>query len=406
MKYDLLNYDLDSLQEKLDFQDKVNNRTGECGSFMYADYNALRFKFFYPTEKNPDGRLTVEGSYHKYWNDGKHNFNDFSFNDFLNVLEDIRLTFGIDPHQCRLRAMEFGFNIVHSFSTERLLKGCLMYMNNEFSVIRHDDEGSYRQYKGNRMYVKLYDKRKHYESQGYQVGREILRIEKKYSKMHELNKLGIIFLSDLNNSIVFRLLKQDLVKMWAKVLFFDDKLLKNHKNRFKYGSLKFWESLNADSAKYHKRILKKIYNNSPESIHRIIRDRIENKFDALMKPELPQNNHLFIGLERDNRRVTYCRMTGLDISMQRKDSFLLSHRGLKHYLRNDKTIFNEVKNQFLTRKWINSDFDIQIRELAHNIRTRYNTKIKKRRQRELMCKNQYDLFSETLNNAKITQNGI
>jgi len=38
-------------------------------------------------------------------------------------------------------------------------------------------------------------------------------------------------------------------------------------------------------------------------------------------------------------------VTGLDISMQKEGSFLLSHKGLKYYFERDKKTFDEVKTQ-------------------------------------------------------------
>jgi hypothetical protein len=66
-----------------------------------------------------------------------------------------------------------------------------------------------------------------------------------------------------------------------------------------------------------------------------------------------------------------CKVTCLNISMQKNDSILLSHTGLKYYYKTDRKIFEQIKRQYLTEKWIKSDIDKQIKEIAHNIR---NTK--------------------------------
>ena len=67
-----------------------------------------------------------------------------------------------------------------------------------------------------------------------------------------------------------------------------------------------------------------------------------------------------------------CKVTRLDISMQKADSILLSHTGLRYYHATEPTTFYRVLNKYLSRKWMNADFEKQIKELAHNIRNRHN----------------------------------
>jgi hypothetical protein len=68
-------------------------------------------------------------------------------------------------------------------------------------------------------------------------------------------------------------------------------------------------------------------------------------------------------------------ITGLNISMQKSNSFLLSHSGLKYYYKTDKKVFNEVKRKYLSNKWIDANDKIQIKEIAHNIRNKYNNNL-------------------------------
>ena len=70
-----------------------------------------------------------------------------------------------------------------------------------------------------------------------------------------------------------------------------------------------------------------------------------------------------------NRRS--CLVTGLNISMQKKNSFLLSHTGLKYYFKTDKKIFLELKRKYLTTNWANANHKKQIKEIAHCIRRKH-----------------------------------
>ena len=58
--------------------------------------------------------------------------------------------------------------------------------------------------------------------------------------------------------------------------------------------------------------------------------------------------------------------------MQKTDSILLSHTGLKYYYKTDRKVFDEVKNKYLSKLWINSDYETQIKEIAHNIRNKHS----------------------------------
>ena len=68
-----------------------------------------------------------------------------------------------------------------------------------------------------------------------------------------------------------------------------------------------------------------------------------------------------------------CKVTRLDISMQKADSILLSHTGLRYYHATEPTTFYRVLNKYLSRKWMNADFEKQIKELAHNIRNKHHS---------------------------------
>ena len=85
-----------------------------------------------------------------------------------------------------------------------------------------------------------------------------------------------------------------------------------------------------------------------------------------------------------------CLVTGLDISMQKKDSFLLCINQIRNLYYTDKNKFNEVKNKHLSKKWIDADMEQQIFEIYHNIRNKAsNSRIKQKR---IYSENQIQLF--------------
>jgi hypothetical protein len=54
--------------------------------------------------------------------------------------------------------------------------------------------------------------------------------------------------------------------------------------------------------------------------------------------------------------------------MQKNSSILLSHTGLKYYYKTDRKVFEQMKRTHITKQWIKSDFETQIKEITHNIR--------------------------------------
>jgi hypothetical protein len=55
--------------------------------------------------------------------------------------------------------------------------------------------------------------------------------------------------------------------------------------------------------------------------------------------------------------------------MQKDSRILISHTGLKYYYKTDRKVFEQIKRTHLTKQWIESDFETQIKEITHNIRT-------------------------------------
>lgn len=353
----------------LDFKDYVSTKTGEVGTYKVAYYQGLTFKVYYPTNVNPIGRITIEGSLHKYWNNGGHNYNDFGDKEIQELKKDLIKKFDLELGLFIIKQLEIGVNIIPPQPSKTILN-CLVVQSNEIKDTYVKNEGAYKQVKKQNKFIKVYDKANHYKSQGYHIENEILRFEVKYRNGKELrDERGLYNLNDLFEYDL-SLFKIELIKQWGKFIFFDKDLLKGHKNYFKYSNPHFWNDLNNNQKKYHKKVIEKIYSKSNESIKRQVEKLISDKIDELTS-KLPQITPLYISVKRvnyNNRKS--CPLTGLNISMQRIDSYLLSHTGIKYYYQNDKRIFLELKNKYLPVNWHNETINIQIKELAHIIRSR------------------------------------
>ncbi len=350
-----------------------NKNTVYKTPFLQTFYKGLEFQIY------ETGYITIEGSLHKYWNNGAHNFNDFGITQINEVVQDLYRTFGIKPKNCLLKALEIGVNFKPPAKTKTILKHCIIHKTERFKDISLSDEGKYIQALYQRYILKIYDKRTHYKNKGFPVGNdEIMRIEIKYLKMYELNEKGIYTLQDLLNYGLDKFTPV-LLNHWNNVIFYDFKALQGTQYENTYSNSNYWENLTYEGLKYHRANLNKLLQSHPENLKLKIAELIKEKAEFL-NTSTTEINPLYIRLKtvvgtpgNNDPNRQFCKVTGFNISMQKDNSILLSHTGLKYYYKTDKKIFDEVKRKYLTALWFKEDHKTQIKEIAHNIRNRHNT---------------------------------
>jgi hypothetical protein len=74
--------------------------------------------------------------------------------------------------------------------------------------------------------------------------------------------------------------------------------------------------------------------------------------------------------KRGAGRKKTCPVTGLDISMQPKNSKFLSYTGVKWYYNNDYDTYREMLAPMLRKRWKYKSLKDQFREIAHIVRNR------------------------------------
>lgn len=386
----------------LDFECVVSEKTGEIKSnLLKAGYKNLKL-CLYNKEK-----LYIQGSLHKYFNKGVHNYNDFTFSNFQDTLQDLQDKFGLIPELCILQNLETGLNIKLPFKPSFILDNLLQYKGKEFIRPLHAD---YYQCVRDRYLVKLYDKGTQYLQK-----ENIFRFEIKYMKMYELNQAGIFSMQDLQNFNNWERFTRLLLERWQKVVFYDTSVREKEitrvqqKNLNNYSNPYYWRSLtNRKKRFYHLHSYKEITEKHSDNRHKIIRELFIEKWDVFTgkfkdenkiqnRRKNAENKNQKIGRfhtsyielncpvlnthnqdkEKSRKKTKKCLVTGVDISMQKGKSLLLSHTGLRYYLKTDKKLFEQLKNKFLTKKWKGSDVQTQIKELAHNIRNlKNNSKVR------------------------------
>jgi hypothetical protein len=382
----------------LDFYDTINLTTGEMKTTnrngnkvtpsKNASYKGLEFKIY------DTGTITLSGSLHKYRNDGAHNYKDFNNEAVLFVLSDLNTKFDIDPSKCILKCLEIGINITPPVPTNEILDNCLLHKTKPFEYQKNSDEGKYKQVQHSQYIIKIYNKALHYKSKGFKVRNEIMRFEIKYTKMQKLNEKGIFSLQDLIN-YGLQNFKDIVLNEWQNVLFYDNTIQIDHlssrskKTLLQYSNPNYWTGLLANNQTknftYHKKQLKKIVSKNSNKVQDLTAEIIGKKIDFLnsetiqIDPLTIMSKRIVFNYENDTKKHI-CKVTGFNISMQKEDSIFLSHTGLKYYYNTDKRIFEQIKRRYLSKIWFKSNFETQIKEIAHNIRnTNSNLRIKQKR---------------------------
>lgn len=159
----------------------------------------------------------VNGSIHKYKNEGKHNADTFYYPDLRDCLEDLYDEFGIDPDIAEIKNLEVGVNVQLNYNPDKFINSIQKrftrfpsHMNKNIGI-----EFPYQQY-----IIKIYSKSKQ-DKQFKDLN--ILRFEVRFEKMIKTRKeLGDIkYLSDLTNPSFWHQAKRCLYDVFDSLNILD-----------------------------------------------------------------------------------------------------------------------------------------------------------------------------------------
>jgi len=237
---------------KLDFRSLMNRETGEIKTKRIARYKNFKIVI------NDSGYMEFSGSIHMYFNEGKHNYNDFTYERYKDALKRIYEDLGLCPSNLWILNLEYGVNIKPPIKTKSILDHCFIHKRLPISRVINNNEGQYIQaeHKGNYI-LKIYDKAKQYQRHNNEhiILKEILRIEVKQIRWGKYRDLGIFTIEDFNNydKTIFI---NDLINKWNEVVLYDSERSKLNYND-KYLSLNYWISLlDRNSKTYYKHVQK------------------------------------------------------------------------------------------------------------------------------------------------------
>lgn len=369
------------IQDLLDFELKVNHRTGEE---LYNRKRSSYLKNLVFTVTPGDRFVKVAGSLHKYSNDGDRNNDRFTFDRFLKVAEE--LSEYISDNDL-INVIEIAVNIRVDFNPTDFLKNLVCHLKKPFNKSIYQGI-AYSQVEYQHFIIKIYNKGLQQPS-----GSNILRIEVKYLRMQKLSADGLRW-SDLRKIETWLTFGDILRKKFAEVVFFDPSIdmkdlpakdtqfLKDGRNPF------FWSDLSGPHVsrirKQYQSLIKrygKQFNNIAELIDHEIKELVksyhnsDNQIDmkkSVRNRRMVKSYPLLYGTISPTKEIqTNCEVTGIDISMQKPGSRFLSIAGIRFLYLNNKELFEKLKEERLSVKWKNEDISIQFREICHSIRNEF-----------------------------------
>ena len=275
------------LRSKIDFFESINGSTGEPEKILAngkkVSYRSIGWTKNMKLELFPNGYLELAGSLHKYYNDGKHNYNQFGKKEAEIALKRLIEVTGLELLFFKVDSVEVGVNLIPPIPSDDIINNALMYKRKPFETKYCTDEGNYRQATLSEYWVKFYNKRLHYEIQGYDIGHEILRFELKINKMRMLAKYRVFTLEDLMNNIE-DIAKDMLPKAWEEVLLYDPTVNKQTKEKtIKYANVNFWRGIAKErSYNYHHRKLYRLMEGNTCAIQAQVKDLMLETLDGLV----------------------------------------------------------------------------------------------------------------------------
>jgi len=275
------------LRSKIDFFESINGSTGEPETILAngkkVSYRSTGWIKNMKLNLFPKGYIELSGSLHKYYNDGKHNYNQFGRKEAEIALKRLIEVSGLELPYFKLESVEVGVNLMPPIPSDDIINNALMYKRKPFEAKYCTDEGNYRQVTLSEYWVKLYNKRLHYEIQGYDIGHEILRFELKINKMRMLAKYRVFTLEDLMNNIE-DIARDLLPKAWEEVLLYDPTVNKQTKEKtIKYANVNFWRGIAKErSYNYHHRKLYRLMEGNTCAIQAQVKDVMLDTLDCLV----------------------------------------------------------------------------------------------------------------------------
>lgn len=220
--------------ELLSFYRRVDADTGECKDYRAAEHKNWLLKL------KKERYLSLEGSLHKFFNDGNHNHNDFGNTEIVSTITNLTNILGFDPQTAILHNLEFGVNIEVPFNPKDFLQNQIINFKGQpkakNSAVK--GKGFMVEFEQTSYLIKFYDK-----GSQYNLSKRILRFEIRTKRMAFVKSTGVKTLADLTDITKLRKLIPLLLEAFDDLLIFD----KADENRLSADDLVIYlHGINAD----------------------------------------------------------------------------------------------------------------------------------------------------------------
>ena len=246
---------------------------GEC-SKLILEYKNLTITIY----KNKIAILT--GSLHYFYNDGIHNYNNFTFYHLVNTLDEVAELLEIELKNIILQNIEFGVNLILPFLVHNITNNLLTHNKKEFLKPYDFD---YRRAQHQRYWIKIYNKGKQFKRV-----ENILRVELKYKKMVDLHKIGLYNCLDFTNKQLHTQLLALLLDKWSNTILYDftidtSQLRPLHyKKSLQLQNQNHWLNLSNQERTRQKKFLQKLSSDYGTNTHKQIKTLIKHQYKSLM----------------------------------------------------------------------------------------------------------------------------
>ncbi len=406
------------IKRLLDFPMSIEEGTGQV---LNGKQSAKLRNLVFTITPGEYPKVKAQGSVHKYYNQGLHNYNRFTLSRFRETVAE--LSAFISP-QDRVNVLEFGINLLTPFNPSDFIGHLIAHKGVAVNKTKLPGE-HYSEVRRSQYKIKIYHKGLQF-SQG-----NILRIELRYDKMENLFPGGLAW-GDLCEQKIWENLGERLISAFKELIYYDPSIDLSVVTSDRDKSLLiegnnpiFWEKqqgphISRIRTHFQKTVRK--YGNTFTLLPDLIRDELVQLIDIDHLDEMVSSDRIAIPVEGQgmvssdqflvNKKTTsisgtykkvvssdtllygqksptskshtsvglnimipelrkYCPVTGLDITNQKTESRFLSIAGLKKLQIADPKMFSSIRHERMSSKWTNFPVDVQIREIAHSIRNEY-----------------------------------
>ena len=119
------------LRSKIDFFESINGSTGEHETILAngkkVSYRSTAWIKNIKLDLFPKGYIELAGSLHKYYNDGKHNYNQFGRKEAEIALKQLIEACGLNLFDFKVDSVEIGVNLMPPIPSDDIINNALMY---------------------------------------------------------------------------------------------------------------------------------------------------------------------------------------------------------------------------------------------------------------------------------------